>query len=562
MIPALPESEQDRPTLALWLAVAGFGALVNLLFLTGPLFMLQVYERVLPARSGPTLVVLFGLVAFLYAIMAALDMARGGVMARLAARYQAVQDPVAIAARLRASTHDPPDSRTGGGSRDVDTVVRALLSPGALAVFDAPWGVAFLGLLFLFHPALGALALGGGVVLMGLAAFGQWRLRGPAQRSEVARHGADSLADALQRDAPTLRALAMEEAGISRWLQHRSRCLHHATCGADRLAVSSALTRALRLFLQSAVLALGAWLALQGQISAGLMIAASVLLGRALAPIESLAAHWPLLRAGYLAWHRLAALPKTGRSVATGVFPASGSLTVQGLVVLGTRGAPVLNIRGFSVAPGTALGVIGPSGSGKTTLARALIGAVTVAGGTLRLGAAALPLRGEAARAIGYLPQHVQLFQASLGENIARLDPNASEDALTVAARAAGVEAMIAALPDGFAMNDLSLLSGGHVQRVGLARALFGDPHLVILDEPNAHLDAEGSAALNAAIRSLKARGAVVLVMAHRPAAIAECEALLVLENGTQVAFGPRDPVLRDAVRNHTAIVRSTGAIG
>lgn len=561
MIPALPDDDSPPSTLGLWLAVAGFGALVNLLMLTGPMFMVQVYERVLPARSGPTLAVLFALVAFLYAVMAVLDMARAGLMARLAARFQLALDPVAIAARLRAPTHDPPEGAGAGAPRDVDAVVRALLSPGAVAVFDAPWGVAFLVLLFGFHPALGVLALGGGAVLMALAALGQWRLQGPARQTEAARQAADSLAEALRRDAQTLRALGMEGSGSSRWQAHRARSVRHATRSADRMAASLAVTRALRLFLQSAVLALGAWLALQGQISAGLMIAASVLLGRALAPIESLASQWPLLRAGHAAWRRLGALPR-GDRVAPAARPAIGALSVQGLIVVGVRGAPVLHIRGFTVAPGTALGVIGASGSGKSTLARALIGAVPLAGGALRLGEVALPLREAAARVIGYLPQQVRLFEATLAENIARLDPAAAPGGIESAAQAAGVHAMVGALPDGYATRDLSILSGGQVQRIGLARALYGDPQLVILDEPNAHLDAEGSAALNAAIRALKARGAVVLVMAHRPAAIAECNSLLVLENGAQVAFGPRDTVLRDVVRNHTAIVRAAAGGG
>ncbi|MCB1396986.1 MAG: ATP-binding cassette domain-containing protein [Rhodobacter sp.] len=565
MTPPAPAADDPAPTRGLWLAVAGFGALLNPLLLTGPLFMLQVYDRVLAAGSAATLGVLFALVAFLHAMMALIDTARARLMLRIGARLRAGLEPRVIAARLRAQTRDPPDPRAIRALDDLDAVQRAVSSPALLALIDTPWAFAFLALLFLLHPAMGALAVAGGGVLALIALAGQLRQRRPRRTMAEAGHQAEGLARTLTDTAQPVAALGLAPALSAAWLSQRQTALAGHIAAADRAAFDSATARSFRLFMQSAMLALGAWLVLQGHLSPGLIMAASILMGRALAPVEQLAVHWPSLLHARAGWHRLRGFLDAAPAERPRPTQSGGALRIEGLVAAtpGTS-APRLRLSGFTAAPGIAVGVIGPSGSGKTTLAGALLGLVPVLTGTLRLGESVLPLPPGAAQ-IGYLPQNARLFPGTIGQNIARFDPAADLGRVAEAARLAGIHAEITALPLGY---DTVLdagggrLSGGQMQRVALARALFGAPSLLILDEPNAQLDSEGAAALNAAIRAAKARGAVVLVLAHRPAAISECDDLLVLDAGAQVSFGPRDQVLRDLVRNHTAIVGPPAARG
>jgi ATP-binding cassette subfamily C protein len=549
----------------LWIPVLIFGALTNLLMLTGPLFMLQVYERVLPSSSVPTLAVLFALVVFLYVIMALLDSARSRILIRIAARLRKKVERRLLDARLRCSAR--PDGSGPGASalQDLEIVHRTLSSPAVLAMLDTPWTFAFLALLFVFHPLLGLLATFGGVALIALAFVGHWRVRTPLARAQIAGREADSLVSALDADLISLAALGMDQPLAHRWQAQRDKALVAMLTATDRSAIDGALARSFRLLMQSSILALGALLVIRGSASAGVIVAASILMGRALMPVEILATQWPGIRAALSAWRRIEARLErwTGpgfESPATAIRP--GPLLAQHVIVTpASGGAPILRIKGFEVPQGGALGVIGPSGSGKSTLAAALVGAVPVIAGALRLGDTALPLPRPVGRALGYLPQRVALLDGTVADNIARfsLSPDPSE--IERAARLAGIHDVIIALPGGYRTRihpGDPRFSGGEAQRLGLARALFGDPPLVILDEPNAHLDAVGSDCLNRAIRAIKARGAVVLVMAHRPAAIAECESLLVLEAGAQVAFGPRETVLRESVRNHMALV-STG---
>lgn len=548
----------------LWLAVAGLGVLANPMMLVGSVFMLQVYDRVLPAQSEPTLAVLFALVAFIYAMLALIDAARARLMVRIAARLvTGIEKPV-IKAWANAQSRDPPDPRAAIALSDLDAVQRALSSPAMLAFMDAPWSFGFLALLFLFHPAMGALALSGGAVLVAIALFGQWRQRGERIQAMRDSESAQTIVRALQDDAECAVALGMVPSMSSVWQGHRARALSGLIGAADRAAFDSAMAKSFRLFMQSAMLALGAVLVMRGYLSPGLIVAASILMGRALAPVEVLAGQWSTLGAARNAWGRLkaflAAQPDDPRQRWA---DADGALTVQAFATSPGNGGPVLRINGFAVPAGHALGVIGPSGSGKTTLARALIGALPMAPGVVRLGDC--PIAASAIR-LGYLPQRPTLFEGTIAQNIARFEIDADRDSVVAAARLAGAHAAIARLPRDYETildRRGRPMSAGQVQAIALARALYCGPPLVVLDEPNAQLDSVGSVALNAAIRELKARGAVVVVMAHRPAAIAECDDLLVLESGTQVAFGPRDPVLREFVRNHTALVQpSSGTVG
>ena len=548
-----------RETRGLWTAALVFGAVSNLLLLTGPLFMLQVYDRVLTGRSVPTLLVLFALVAFVYAMMAVIDTARARVMARIGAQARFQMEERVFDASLRARLRAPPDPRAASALRDLDAVQRALGSPAAQALLDLPWSLAFLVLLAFLHPLLGWLALGGGSVLVVLALLGQLGQRGALHDSAQA----SAAADRLQAAAEGVESGAVASPGLrAAWRVQRVQAMSALLRVSDLAARGQSFARSFRMFLQSATLALGAWLVLNGAMSPGLMIGASILLGRALAPVEQLSAQWTGTQAAWRGWRRLDAfLRASGAAPPDFAPPQPGTLTVRNLVVTGTgRAAPLLRLPGFDLQPGRALGVIGPGGAGKSLLCAVLVGVVPPSAGALRLGDT--PLTRLTPRFIGHLPQRFALPPGTLAEVIARHDPAADPDGIVAAARLAGAHAAIASLPDGYGTRsetDGLALPGGLVQRIGLARAFHGNPLLVILDEPNAHLDAEGSATLNGAIRALKLRGVAVVVTAHRPAAIAECEDLLVLDAGAQAGLGPRDPVMRDLVRNHMDVVRAAG---
>lgn len=535
------------------LPVLAFSALANLLMLTGPMFMLQVYDRVLASRSEATLVALFGLAAFLYALMVVLDHARSRLVARIGARLaRRLERPVFDAAQ-ELQRHRPGDPAARLAVQDLDMLQRWLASPVFLALFDAPWTPLFLGLIFLFHPALGALALAGGVLLVALAALNQACLRGDLAAASVAGLAADRLAEALRIEAPVLAALGMRGAAAGRWSALRAQALGPALRGSDRAGFFAAASKSMRLFLQSAMLALGAWLVLQSQLGPGAMIAASIIMGRALAPVEIAVGQWGGVQAARAGWQRL------GRLLAEAPPPSArlplprpeGRLGVQDLAIIPPGAAqPVLRDLTFRMPPGRVLGVIGASGAGKSTLARALVGAWPARTGAIRLDGQVLSAfdPDRLGAVIGYLPQRVALFDGTVAENIARLRPDAPPDGVIAAARMAGAHAMIMGLPLGYdtpAGAEGAPLSGGQLQRIGLARALYGDPVLVVLDEPDAHLDREGQLALAAAIRSLKARGATLVIIAHRPATLAECDDLLELDAGRARAHGPRAQILR-----------------
>jgi len=544
-------------TRSLWAASLLFGAVSNLLVLTGPIFMLQVYDRVLTGRSAATLMVLFALVAFLFAMMAGVDTARAQVLARIGARARDGLEKRVFEASLRARLRDPPDPRATLAMQDLDAVQRVLGSTVAQALLDLPWTLAFVALLYFVHPYLGWLAVAGGSILALLALSGhleQRQLLGNARHQGAA---ADQLQTAIEGEGGD-RVAGLTPAVFARWRDHRRRALAALMRSADRSVRSMALARTFRLFLQSATLALGAWLVLNDQLTPGLMVGSSILLGRALAPVEQLAAHWGTLHVAFIGWRRLDAfLRATGGAVEPAAGPMGGALSVRGLIVVpqGRREA-VLRLNGFAVAPGSALGVIGPGGSGKSLFARVLAGAVPPSAGVLRLGD--VPLPKVPVTRIGYLPQRFALLPGTLAEAISRHDPAATAEKIEAAARLAGAHGAITALPEGYATltePEFAHLPGGLVQRIGLARAFYNDPALVILDEPTAHLDADGASAFNAAIRAIKARGAIVVVTALRPTSIAECDDLLVLDGGVQSGFGPRDIILREMVRNHMAVV-------
>nr|WP_104008954.1 type I secretion system permease/ATPase [Jhaorihella thermophila] len=545
--------------------VALFSFFANLLMLTGPLYMLQVYDRVLGSRSEATLIALTLLVAFLYGVMGILDYSRGRIMARLGARFQSALDRRVFDAMVRRSAvSNDPVAQTG--LADLESVQRLIASPVLMSIFDLPWTPVFLFGIFIFHPWLGWLAVAGGALLILITLFNQIFSRTPVLKAGIATQRAGLVADEIRNEAETIQSMGMRGAAFLRWKGRRDESLTETVKSGDVSGRFSSLTKTLRLFLQSAMLGLGAYLVLRGEVTAGTMIAASILLGRALAPIEIIIGQWPLVQRARRGWKTLAELlgkvpPEAPR---TALPKPRARLQVQGLTVVppGDTRAQLKSVS-FTVEPGQAVGVIGPSGAGKSTLARALTGVWMPAGGAIRLDGATLDQYDPdvLGRHVGYLPQQVRLFEGTIAENIARLDPNRDDEKIVAAAKKAAAHEMILQLPDGYdtmVSPGGGRMSGGQMQRIALARALYADPVIVILDEPNSNLDAEGSAALNRAIRQIKEDGRAVIIMAHRPAAIQECDTLLVLEHGTATAFGPRDEVLRKMVANHEQLQRAT----
>lgn len=563
-------SAARREGAGLYLAALVFSVFVNILMLTGPLYMLQVYDRVLGSRSEETLVALSALVVCLFLVMGILDYARMRVLAIVAARFQDRLDRRVFEASMRRAAVAPNDPAAVAAQRDLEAVQRFLGSPLMVALFDIPWTPLFAGAIFIFHPLLGWLAIAGGTLLIVVTILNQWLTRAPQARASTASIRSERLSDQLKTEAEALHALGMQGAGFDRWQTARGETLVRTVEASGTSGIFSTLSRTFRQFLQSAMLGLGAWLVLQGELTAGAMIAGSILMGRALAPIEVAVGQWQVAQRAREGWVRLAELlsripPEPQR---TALPRPQARIEVEGLTVA-PPGESVPTLRGvsFRLEPGQALGVIGPSGSGKSTLARAIVGVWRGAAGRVKLDGAALDQYDMDALGsyFGYLPQRVTLFDGTVAENIARLRGNADSAAVVEAARRAAAHDMIVKLPKGYdtpVTQAGAQFSGGQIQRIGLARALFGDPVILLLDEPNANLDNDGSAALNAAVRTMKAEGKAVLIMAHRPAAIQECDLLLVLDEGMRKAFGPRDQILREMVKNHTEILKSAGLGG
>lgn len=549
----------------LW-SVGIFSVFANLLQLTGSLYMLQVYDRVLGSRSEATLVALSVLVTFLFLAMGLLDNARARIMARIGAKMQDRLDRRVFSAAMRRLTLQPNEPTALAAQRDLESIQRLWASPVLLAIFDIPWIPVFMAAIFIFHPYLGMMAMAGGGILIAVTLLNQVMTKTPLNKTNNLTIAAERMSDMIKSESETVQALGMTGAAFDRWQKARGAALGAAIQAGDMAGMFGGITKTFRIFLQSAMLGLGAWLVLQGQLSSGAMIAGSILLGRALAPVEQAIGQWATVTRAQEGWRRLSDLLSRmpDEPQRTPLPHPKAVLEAQNLTVIppGETQA-VLRMINFTIQPGTALGVIGPSGAGKSTLARALIGVWKPAGGKVRLDGATLDqydpdvLGGY----IGYLPQRVTLFDGTIAQNICRLQEKADPAKIVDAAKRAAAHEMIVKLPDGYDTRISQIggrLSGGQIQRIGLARALYNNPVILVLDEPNSNLDNDGSVALNLAIRTTKEAGGAVLIMAHRPAAIQECEMLMVLEDGMRRAFGPRDAVLREMVKNHNQITNAT----
>ncbi|CTQ48909.1 type I secretion system permease/ATPase [Jannaschia donghaensis] len=543
-----------------------FSLVVNALMLTGPIYMLQVYDRVLGSRSEETLIALSVLLTFLFLMMGIMDYVRGRVMARVGARFQSALDGRVFTAHLRQAAVTPGGSGGRTPLRDVEAVQRLLSSPVFMAVLDVPWTPLFIAAIFILHPYLGYLALGGGAVLVTLAIINQMSTRGPMAKANMATAQAELTSQQLVSEAELVQSLGMRGAAFSRWMQARSASLGQAMQFSDKSGFFTVSTKTIRLFLQSAMLGLGAYLVLQNQMTAGAMIAGSILMGRALAPIEMMIGQWQLVdaaRKGRASVIDL--LDRVPPDVARTPLPRPQALLVADNITVIPPGSNQAALRAISfvLKPGQAMGVIGPSGAGKTSLAKAVTGAWAPAGGKLRLDSATLDQYDPDVLGsyIGYLPQTVTLFDGTIADNIARLQEDADPARIVEAAKKAAAHEMILEQPKGYDTPVSAVggrLSGGQVQRIGLARAMYGDPILLILDEPNSNLDNAGTIALNQAIRGMKQEGKSIIIIAHRPAAIQECEMLLMIRDGMRQAFGPREEVLQKMVKNHGEISGSS----
>ena len=438
--------------------------------------------------------------------------------------------------------------------RDLDQIRAFLTGPGPIAIVDLPWMPIFLAICFLIHPWLGAMALAGAIILMILTNLTERRSRAPTLAMTESAGARAAASELTRRSSETIAGMGMARTLARRWQQVNDRYLAASALVSDVAGSYGSVSRAMRLLLQSAMLGMGAYLVIRQELSAGAMFAASVMMGRALAPIETAIANWRLLAGARQSLLRLSLTLRQlpARQSRTDLPRPARSFDVDHVTVAAPNGntAIVANVH-FGLVAGEALAIVGPSGAGKTSLVRTLIGVWPPARGEIRLDGAALDQWDEEALGghVGYVAQNVEFFDGTIAENIARMNLAPDADAVLAAGRAAGAHDMILRLPGGYDTPiGEAALSAGQRQRIALARALYGDPFLVVLDEPNANLDSEGEVALRDALRALKARGAIVIIISHRPTALDQCSKILVLANGTQQAFGPSDAVLRKAV--------------
>lgn len=538
-----------------FVVLALISAVINVLLLGGSLYMMMVYDSVLPSQSLPTLFGLLGLIVFVYIFQCIFDVLRTQILVDMAASFASRVSP-----RIRQSIHYMalrgmvPASGDGlTPMRDLDAVRAFMSGPGPSALMDLPWMFFFLIVLSFLHPWLGLTALLGAIFMVGLTMMTE-RLTRTSSRdvSDFAgsRHVA---AEESRRHVELLQAMGMVGRINVRWDFLNKRWLAAQDTLMRRSGLFSSISRGFRIFLQTLVLTVGAILVIDGKVTGGVIFASSILSSRALAPIDQVIGQWKTMSSTLTSWKRLSSVLTTVPSVEetkTLLPRPCAKLTVDGLVVVppGSQRITVQNVN-FTLAAGDALGVIGPSGAGKSSLVRALIGAWPLARGSVRLDGAELTqwpndVLGDY---IGYLPQSVELLSGTVAQNISRFQPVPNNDALIAAAKAAHVHDMIVELPKGYDTSvgmDGSQLSAGQRQRIGLARALFNDPFFVILDEPNSNLDFVGENALDAAIQSVRDRGGITIIVAHRVAAIARVNYVMIMKDGRMDAFGTRDDIM------------------
>jgi len=540
-----------------FVGVALVSGLINILMLTGPLFMLQVYDRVLPSHSVPTLIGLTVLTIGLFSFQGILDACRGRILLRVGGSINGDLSGRVYETIMRL----PLKTQSGGDGlqpfRDLDQIRAFLSGQGPAALFDLPWMPLYVGICFLFHPLIGAAAAAGALLLIVLTLTAEFVTRAPGSAAMLHAARRRALLEASRRNAEVVHALGMLGTMSARFFAADGAYQDNSRRASDRAGTLAALSRVMRLMLQSAVLGLGAYLVINQEATAGVIIASSILMSRALAPVELAIANWKGFIAARQSYRRLSellnsvaperkllALPRPARRLSVecvSATPPGGSRVV-------------LQDITFTLNSGDGLGIVGPSASGKTSLARLLVGVWTPTRGKVRLDDAALDQWSPSrlGRHIGYLPQDVELFEGTIAENISRFEAKAQSEAIIAAAQSAGVHELIVGLSEGYETRLAeggAALSAGQRQRIALARALYRDPFLVVLDEPNSNLDSEGEDALIKAIEAMRERRGIVIVIAHRASALASVDHVLVLNQGRQQAFGLRDEVLRPVLQ-------------
>lgn len=533
---------------------AMFSLAINLLYLAGPLYMMQVYDRVISSASQITLLMLTMVLLLGYAALAGLDAVRARVLTRASVRLDHQMAPRVMIAVI--------DRTARGGStrsqllRDFDTFRQFITGAGVHAVFDLPWAPIYILVIFALHPLLGAFALACCIVLILLALINELAVKSPLSEANEAASRNYIFTEMSLRNTEVVRAMGMTAGLLRRWGRDRIRMIERQVTASDRASTMQSLIRFSRLSMQSLILGVGAYLVIERLTTAGAMFAASILLGRALQPIEQIVGSWRGLVSARGAFVRLRELLTAHPPRESGLtLPRpDGQLSVEGLsfAAPGTSKA-ILRGVAFRIEPGEVLGIIGPSGAGKSTLARHLVGVQSPSAGAARLDGAEISawIRSSLGQHLGYLPQDVELFADSIAANIGRFN-DGDDNAIIAAAKLAGVHEMIVRLPEGYDTQvgeGGAILSGGYRQRIGLARAVYGDPSLVVLDEPSSNLDADGDAALAHCVLQLKQRGTTVVLISHRPATIGVCDKILVLREGVVEMFGPRNEILSRLTR-------------
>ncbi|MBR0679232.1 type I secretion system permease/ATPase [Roseomonas eburnea] len=537
-----------------FIAVGVFSGVVNVLQLTVSLYMMQVFDRVLATRNLDTLLHLT-LIAFIaLGLLALLEGARSRVMQRIGAWVEEKVAPESFSRAIESQLRGRPYRMEA--LRDLGVCRGFIGSPGALSLYDVPWVPAYLVVIFLLHPLLGTVALAGAVLLFGLTVFNELATSKLLREANTAAMATQRRADSIVRNAEVIDSMGMLPAVMARWRAGVVEMSGPMNRAMDRAAPLLAFTKFFRLVIQVAILGIGAYLVLGQELTAGASIAASIIMGRALAPVEQLIGGWKQLVQARQSWKRLQAFLMLPRLRPPGIpLPApTGRLSVE-RVTYGFPGSSVATIKGvaFALEPGESLAVIGPSAAGKTTLIRLLTGTLQPNAGSVRLDGADVYTwqREDFGRHVGYLPQDVELFDGTVLDNIARM-AEAPAEAVFDAAKLAGAHEMILRLPKGYETEigeGGQHLSGGQRQQIGLARAMFGNPKLIVLDEPNSNLDGDAESALLRALHDLRRRGTTVVLVSHRPVLVQGVEKVLLMRDGAVEMFGPRAEVLKKIMK-------------
>lgn len=544
-----------------YVSVGAFSLVINVLMLAPSIYMLQIYDRALGSGNPTTLLMLTLIALGLFALMSLMEWVRSMVMVRVGARLDLDINTRIFNATFERSLHQAGQN-PAQSLHDLTSIRQTLTGAGMVALMDAPWMPIYLLVIFLFHPYLGIFASAGALILIVLAVANEKISKAPLDEAQKLAMAANTQANNHLRNAEVIEAMGMLPAIRGRWFELHQKSLVQQALATDRAGLLGAITKFVRISMQSLALGYGALLAIDGQITSGMMIAASILVGRALAPVEMLIGNWKQLVSARAAYHRLSELMRIypARQPGMPLPRPKGALVLENAVAAAPGSSvPILKNVNLSINPGEVVAVIGPSASGKSTLARLLVGVWPAASGSVRLDGADVSRwnKDDLGPYLGYLPQDIELFDGTVAENIARFGA-VEPDKVIAAARATGVHELILKLPKGYDTplgDGGSTLSGGERQRIGLARAWYGEPSVIVLDEPNSNLDDQGEAVLIEAIKGLQGKACTVVIISHRMTTLAVADKILVMHEGAAKIYGPRDQVLA-AMKSAGAAVR------